>query len=102
MEERREGERAFQKVAGLEQRRGRALVQMTKPDGGHSKSSALTGGMRGQAILSHLGGSGWGACGKGLSVGMEVGWWGVMRWEQGLQVGEGGRQWCLPEEEVAR
>ena len=72
MEERREGESAFQKVAGLEQRRGRALVQMTKPDGGRSKSSVLAGGMRGQAILSHLGGPGWGACGKSLGVGMEA------------------------------
>lgn len=53
MGERREGERTFQKVARLKQRRGRALVQATKTDRGQGKPCVLAGGMRrpGNAVL---------------------------------------------------
>lgn len=60
MEERgEEGERAFQKVAGLKQRRDRASVQITKTDGPGANPASLPGRREGQAMLPYLGGSGW-------------------------------------------
>ena len=59
-------------MAGLIQRRGRALVHITKTDGAPANPVSLLGG-EGQAVLSYLGSSGWDAGGNSLSVDTEVG-----------------------------
>lgn len=80
MEERREeGERAFQKVAGLTQRRARALVQITKADGARGKSSVLAGFAPGPIGLGNLRGPGHVALPWWLWLGC---WWEQPEWEQ--------------------
>lgn len=87
-----------QKVAGLRQSRGGALVPMTKTDGANPVS--LLGRREGQAMPSYLGGPGWDAGGNSLS-GNKHGIHGEQRGGVSRERGERGQQWDPPEEEGA-